>query len=157
MDLLLARQPDRAQLFTGNLWRSRSEILFHNRLLRSAARFCLLATGRGEVSAAMQKSRTPLTIGWQAARANAVPALIIQGIMLALLIAYYTNHAAFSALNQLADYKRTHGLVFVIAASITAGALIPEIFLILFFQCGRPNSRNLCNLLFTVQVWGFDV
>jgi len=55
----------------------------------------------------MQKSRTPLTIGWQAARANAVPALIIQGIMLALLIAYYTNHAAFSALNQLADYKRS--------------------------------------------------
>jgi len=95
-------------------------------------------------------------IGWEAARANAVPALIIQGIMLALLIAYYTNHAAFSALNQLSDYKRTHGLVFVIAASITAGALIPEIFLILFFQCGRPNSRNLCNLLFTVPVWGFD-
>jgi len=46
----------------------------------------------------MQKSRTPLMIGWEAARANAVPALIIQGIMLALLIAYYTNHAAFSAL-----------------------------------------------------------
>ena len=95
-------------------------------------------------------------IGWEAARANAVPALIIQGIMLALLIAYYTNHAAFSGLNQLADYKRTHGLVFVIAASITAGALIPEIFLIFFFQRGRPNSRNLRNLLFTVPVWGFD-
>src|SRR5207245_3189333 len=104
----------------------------------------------------MQKSRTPLMIGWEAARANAVPALIIQGIMLALLIACYPNHAAFSALNQLSDYKRTHGLVFVIAASITAGALIPEIFLILFFQCGRPNSRNLRNLLFTVPVWGFD-
>jgi hypothetical protein len=95
-------------------------------------------------------------IGWEAARANAVPALIIQGIMLALLIAYYTNHAVFSALNQLADYKRTHGLIFVIAASITAGALIPEIFLILFFQRGRPNLRNLRNLLFTVPVWGFD-
>ncbi len=73
----------------------------------------------------MQKSRTPLTIGWEAARANAVPALIIQAIMLALLVAYYTNHAAFSALNQLANYKRTHGLVLVIAASIAAGALIP--------------------------------
>jgi len=95
-------------------------------------------------------------IGWEAARANAAPALIIQGIMLALLIAYYTNHAAFSALTQLADYKRTHGLVFVIAASITAGALIPEIFLILFFQRGRPNPRNLRNLLFTVPVLGFD-
>src|SRR5207244_4879861 len=104
----------------------------------------------------MQKSRTPLMIGWEAARANAVPALIIQGIMLGLLIAYYTNHAVFSALNHLADCKRTHGLVFVIAASIAAGAFIPEIFLVLFFQRGRPNSRNLRNLLFTIPVWGFD-
>jgi hypothetical protein len=81
----------------------------------------------------MAKSRTPLTLGWEAARANAVPALIIQVIMLALLIAYYTNHSVFSGLNQLADYKSAHGLTFVIVASITAGAIIPEIFLILFF------------------------
>ncbi len=44
----------------------------------------------------------------------------------------------------------------MIVASITAGAIIPEIFLILFFQRGRPNSRNFRNLLFTVPVWGFD-
>ena len=103
-----------------------------------------------------QKSRRPLMIGWEAACANAVPALVIQAIMLALLIAYYTNDAAFSALNQLADYKRTHGLGFVIVASVMAGALIPEIFLILFFQRGRPNLRNLRNLAFTIPVWGFD-
>ena len=29
-------------------------------------------------------------------------------------------------------------------------------FLILFFQRGRPNSRNFRNLLFTVPVWGLD-
>jgi hypothetical protein len=104
----------------------------------------------------MPKSRTPLTLGWEAARANAVPALIIQAIMLSLLIAYYTNHTVFSALNQLAEYKNAHGLTFVIVASITAGAIIPEIFLILFFQRGRPNRRNLRNLLFTAPVWGFD-
>jgi len=104
----------------------------------------------------MQKSRTPLTLGWEAARANAVPALIIQAFMLALLIAYYTNHRASSALAGLAEFKRAHGLFFVIVASITAGALIPEVFLILFFQRGRPTRRNLRNLLFTVPVWGFD-
>src|SRR6266496_4232559 len=104
----------------------------------------------------MAKLRTPLTLGWEAARANAVPALIIQALMLALLSAYYTNQTVFSALNQLADYKRAHGLTFVIVASITAGAIIPEIFLILFFQRGRPNSQNFRNLLFTVPVWGFD-
>jgi hypothetical protein len=109
----------------------------------------------GSISA-MSKSRTPLTLGWEAARANAVPALIIQAIMLALLVAYYTSHTVFSALNELADYKSAQGLIFVITASIAAGAIIPEIFLILFFQHGRPNKRNLRNLLFTVPVWGFD-
>ena len=104
----------------------------------------------------MQKSRTPLTLGWEAARANAVPALIIQVFMLALLIAYYTNHRVSSALAGLAEFKRAHGLFFVIVASITAGALIPELFLILFFQRGCPTRRNLRNLLFTVPVWGFD-
>jgi hypothetical protein len=104
----------------------------------------------------MQKSRAPLTLGWEAARANAVPALIIQAFMLALLIAYYTNHRVSSALAGLAEFKRTHGLLFVIVASITAGALIPELFLILFFQRGCPTRRNLRNLLFTVPVWGFD-
>jgi hypothetical protein len=73
----------------------------------------------------MQKSRTPFTLGWEAARANAVPALIIQAFMLALLIAYYTNHGVSSALTGLAEFKRAHGLLFVIVASITAGALIP--------------------------------
>jgi hypothetical protein len=104
----------------------------------------------------MQKTRTPFTLGWEAARANAIPALIIQAFMLALLLAYYTDHTASAALCQLAEFKRTHGLLFVIIASITAGALIPELFLILFFQRGRPGLRNLRNLLFTVPVWGFD-
>src|ERR1700736_250120 len=102
------------------------------------------------------KSRTPLIIGWEAARANAIPALIIQAIMLALLIAYYTSGTVSLALTNLAEFKRTHGLVFVILASIAAGAVIPELFLVLFFQRGRPGLRNLRNLLFTIPVWGFD-
>jgi hypothetical protein len=104
----------------------------------------------------MAKSRTPLTIGWDAARANAKPALIIQAIMLGLAIAYYTNPAMADALRSLAKFKQTHGLVFVIAASVLAGAIIPELFLILFFQRGRPQRVNLRNLAFTIPVWGFD-
>jgi hypothetical protein len=104
----------------------------------------------------MKQSRSPLMIGWEAAKANAVPALIIQAIMLALLIAFYVSPAAATALEKLAQFKREHGLTFVIVASITAGALIPELFLILFFQGGRPHRGNLRNLLFTIPVWGFD-
>jgi hypothetical protein len=104
----------------------------------------------------MTKSRTPLTIGWEAARANAKPALIIQALMLALAIAYYTNPTLAAALGRLAEYKREHGLPFVIIASVFGGALIPEIFLILFFQRGRVHFGNLRNLAFTIPVWGFD-
>src|SRR5256886_1254537 len=104
----------------------------------------------------MQQSRAPFTIGWEAARANAKPALIIQAIMLALAIAFYTNSSVADALRTLAEFKRAHGLLFVIAASVAAGALLPEFFLILFFQRGRPQRANLRNLAFTVPVWGFD-
>src|SRR5713226_4182236 len=50
----------------------------------------------------MQQSRTPFMIGWEAARANAKPALIIQASMLALAIAFYTNPGTADALRNLA-------------------------------------------------------
>ena len=104
----------------------------------------------------MAKSRTPFMIGWEAARANAKPALIIQAIMLALAIAFYASPTVASALRALAEFKREHGFLFVLCASVLAGALIPEFFLILFFQRGRPQRVNLRNLAFTIPVWGFD-
>ena len=95
-------------------------------------------------------------IGWEAAKTNAKPALVIQAVMLALAIGFYTNSAVADALRRLAEYKREHGFAFVIVGSVAAGALIPEIFLILFFQRGKPHWVNLRNLAFTVPVWGFD-
>jgi hypothetical protein len=104
----------------------------------------------------MQNSRTPLIIGWDAVKANAAPASIIQAIMFALLISYYANSTTADALKKLAEFKSAHGLGFVLLASITAGALIPELFLILFFQRGRPSRRNVRNLVFTIPIWGLD-
>ena len=104
----------------------------------------------------MAKTRTPLMIGWEATRANARPALIIQGIMLAVAIAFYTNPTTADALRNLAEFKRAHGLLFVICASVLAGAILPEIFVVLFFQHGQPRVTNLRNLAFTIPVWGFD-
>ena len=47
-------------------------------------------------------------------------------------------------------------MLFVILAAVAAGAVVPELFLILFFQRARPTRRNLRNLLFTIPVWAFD-
>jgi hypothetical protein len=104
----------------------------------------------------MQKSRTPLTIGWEAAKANAVPGLILQGAMLAILIAYYASGTVAHALDRLAQYKQQHGIVFVIGAGIVAGAILPELFVIFFFQRGKPHAQNLRNLAFTIPTWAID-
>jgi hypothetical protein len=95
-------------------------------------------------------------LGWEAAKANALPALVLQLVMLALLIGFYASPSTAAGLELLAQLKQRHGFTFVLLASILAGAVIPEIFLIVFFQGGRADHRNLRNLLFTVPVWGFD-
>ena len=100
--------------------------------------------------------RTSLAIGWQAARANLAPALLIQALMLALLIGYYFSPAVARSLDEFADYKLRHGLTFVVLAAVAAGALVPELFLVVFFQRGRPIRRNLRNLMFTVPIWALD-
>lgn len=98
----------------------------------------------------------PFALGWEAARANLVPALFLQALMLALLIAYYASLAARSALTAFANYKTRHGMTFVIIASVLAGAILPELFLVAFFQRGRLTKRNWRNLLFTIPIWAFD-
>jgi hypothetical protein len=105
---------------------------------------------------ASARSRTPLALGWEAARANALPGFILQAMMLPLLVAYYVSPATSSALNQIADYKKQHGLTFVVLAAIAAGALLPELFVILFFQKGRVRAQNFRNLAFTVPTWAID-
>ena len=108
------------------------------------------------MSAIQPHHRTSLALGWEAARANLVPGLVIQAVMLALLAGYYLSPTVTGLLDSLADYKLRHGYLFVLVAAVIAGALLPELFLILFFQHGRPNRRNLRNLCFTIPVWAID-
>ncbi|MEY2560578.1 MAG: hypothetical protein QOG51_993 [Verrucomicrobiota bacterium] len=103
-----------------------------------------------------QTNRTSLAIGWEAAKANAVPAFILQGAMLVVLISYYWSPACADFLNRVARYKEQHGLVFVVLAAILAGAIVPELFVIVFFQRSRLRTQNLRNLAFTIPTWGID-
>lgn len=99
------------------------------------------------------RRRTPLTIGWEAVRANTLAAFIIQALMLAVLVGYYVHPGFADVLHQLAELKRTYGLVFVVLATICAGAIAPEILRVLFFQTGRIRSENLRNILATAPIW----
>ena len=106
--------------------------------------------------ASRKTNRTPLALGWEAAKANAVPGLILQAAMLFVLIGYYVSPSFAGSLDALARYKQQHGIGFVVAAAIVAGAIVPELFVIAFFQRGRFRQENLRNLAFTIPTWGID-
>ena len=102
------------------------------------------------------RSRTPLTIGWEAAKANAVPGFVLQAAMLGVLLAYYFNQRFAGFLNAAAALKERNPVLAVIGAGILAGAILPELFVVYFFQKGRWQRQNFRNLVFTVPTWAID-
>jgi hypothetical protein len=104
----------------------------------------------------MSCNRTPWLVGWEAAKANAAPAFVLQATMLAILLAYYFHPPSAAFLKALAHYKQQHGLVFVLGASVLVGAVLPEIFVIIFFQRGRIERQNGRNFIFNAPFWAFD-
>jgi hypothetical protein len=103
-----------------------------------------------------QTNRTSLALGWEAAKANAIPGFVLQTAMLLVLIGYYLSARFADFLNRLAQYKSDHGLAFVVLAAVLGGAIVPELFVIVFFQRGRFRRENVRNLAFTIPTWGID-
>jgi hypothetical protein len=91
--------------------------------------------------------------GLRAARANLIPGLIVQAVMLALLLAYGFYPPTTEMLDQLALVKARWGYGYSAVSAIIAGAFIPELLRIAVFQKGRILRKNAANLLFTVPFW----
>jgi hypothetical protein len=104
----------------------------------------------------IRSPRTPWLIGWEAAKANAAPAFVLQAMMLAVLFAYYFHSPSAAILNALADYKEQKGIPFVLASSVSVGAVLPELFVIIFFQRGRIKKQNAENFIFNAPFWALD-
>jgi hypothetical protein len=102
------------------------------------------------------RTRAPWLIGWEAAKANAGPAFVLQAMMLGILLAYYFHPPSAALLNALAECKQRHPLLFVLLASIFVGAVLPELFVILFFQRSRIKKRNAANFIFNAPFWALD-
>lgn len=96
----------------------------------------------------------PWQAGLQAARANAIPALFIQLLMVGVLLAYYFYPPTTRWLDHLAELKARWGYGYSFVAAIIAGALFPEFMRVAGFQKFRPERRNFANLLFTIPFWG---
>jgi hypothetical protein len=93
--------------------------------------------------------------GLRAARANVVPGLVVQGLMFAVLMAYYFHPPMRGWLDGLAEVKSRWGYGYAAVNAIVAGALIPEVLRIFLFQRARIRRLNFSNLLFTVPFWCF--
>lgn len=103
----------------------------------------------------MPPREAPWTSGLRAARANVVPGLIVQSLMLVLLLAYYFYPPMQAWLDQLAVVKSRWGYGYTAVSSLLAGAVVPELLRICVFQKGSVCRVNFTNLLFAVPFWCF--
>jgi hypothetical protein len=96
----------------------------------------------------------PLMVGLRAARANLAPALVIQTVVVAIVLAYYLHPQASEWLVHLAELKRRGGYLFSFAAGALAGGLLPEFLKVAVFQRWRVRRENVNDLIFGVCYWG---
>ncbi|MEP4932638.1 hypothetical protein [Haloferula sp.] len=95
----------------------------------------------------------PWRAGMRAARANVVPGLVVQSVMVVLLLAYYFHPATREVLERLAAVKVRWGYAYSAVAAVVAGAAVPELLRIFVFQKGRFMRRNLSNFVFGSVFW----
>jgi len=98
----------------------------------------------------------PFSIGFRAARANLIPGLIIQAMMVALVLAYYFFPPSRAFFQTLAVAKGQWGYAFSFASAVIAGAVLPVIFKITVLQRGRVTRADFADLLFLAIFWGVD-
>lgn len=98
--------------------------------------------------------RAALRIAAQGARANLLPGLLLQSLMIVFLALYVMHEGTREVLGRVADLKQEAGFAFAFVSYMISAALLPEILRIGFFQEGKPNRRNLWNFLTAAPAWG---
>lgn len=95
-----------------------------------------------------------LRLGSAAARANFVPALLVQALMGALVVSYFYLPAAKPIFGVLTDWNVHGGLLFsFVAMGITVGGLT-EIFGVYLHKNGRWTGEDLANMSFNFVIFG---
>jgi len=96
----------------------------------------------------------PWLVGLRAAKANLVPGLIVQAVMIVMVLAYYFYEPAHHWLAQLAEFKRQAGYLYSWIAGVVAGGVLPEVLTVTVFQKCRVRRQNFENLAFGMIFWG---
>lgn len=103
-----------------------------------------------------EKQPIPFLLGLRAAKANLIPGLLVQTLMVGVVVAYYYHPATKEILNSVAEIKARSGVLFSIAVAALAGGVLPEALKITFFQKGRMHRQNLLAMLLLAPFWGFQ-
>lgn len=98
--------------------------------------------------------RHSLRMAGAAAKANLLPGLLLQCLMLVFFSLYVAHEGTRHFLEQVAKVKQEAGYGFSFFSYVLAAALLPEILRIAFFQSGRPTRRNLWLFLTAAPFWG---
>jgi hypothetical protein len=95
-----------------------------------------------------------LRLGFNAARTNFLPALLVQALMASLVVSYFYLPAAGSIFGVLTDWNVHGGLVFsFVAMGVTVGGLT-EVFSVYLHKNGRWANEDLANIVFTFATFG---
>ena len=101
-------------------------------------------------------SGNPFSAGFRAARANLVPGLLIQALMIAMVVAYYGWQPARGWFQVLAAAKASWGFGFSFVSAVIAGALLPAVLKWLTLNRGRFSREDWAELIFMCVFWGLD-
>jgi hypothetical protein len=102
----------------------------------------------------MKSFRQSLRLAGAAAKSNMLPGLLLQCLMVAFFSLYVAHEGTRHFLGEVAVVKQEAGFLFSFVSYVIAGALLPEILRIVFFQSGKPSRRNLWLFLTAAPLWG---
>ena len=102
----------------------------------------------------MKRLRQSLHMAGVAARANLLPGLLLQCLMVVFFSLYVAHEGTRHFLSEVAEVRQEAGFAFSFFSYLVAGALLPEILRIVFFQSGKPRRSNLWQFLTSAPLWG---
>ena len=102
----------------------------------------------------MSRFRQSLRLAGAAAKANFLPGLLLQCLMLVFFSLYIAHEGTRRFLGDVAHVKQEAGYVFSFISYAVAGGVMPELLRIVFFQSGKATRRNLWLMLTAAPFWG---
>jgi hypothetical protein len=102
----------------------------------------------------MATLRESLRLAGQSARANFLPGLVLQALLLIFLLLYLTHGGTQDALRVVAETKQQAGFLFAFLTYVFAGALLPEVMRIVLFQKGGFKRENMHSFFTLAPMWG---